>query len=133
MTIRFGTDGWRAVISETFTFANLRLLAQAIADLGPRHVLVKGGHLRGPAQDVFWSRGVIQHLPGPRIDTKNTHGTGCVLSAAITARLARGDDVITAVQGAKRFIASAIRTNPGLGSGCGPVNLHASASGETPP
>jgi hydroxymethylpyrimidine/phosphomethylpyrimidine kinase len=89
-------------------------------------VLVTGGHLEGQAIDVFWSDGAVHRLPASRIETPNTHGTGCVLSAAITARLANGDDPLTAVQGAKRFVTEAIRTNPALGRGYGPLNLHAS-------
>ena len=99
--------------------------AKVIADLGPRHVLVKGGHLDGDALAVLYSEGVVHRFPAPRIDTTHTHGTGCVLSAAITARLARGETVLTAVEGAKQFVTDAIRTNPGLGFGLGPVNLHA--------
>ncbi|MCH7686215.1 MAG: bifunctional hydroxymethylpyrimidine kinase/phosphomethylpyrimidine kinase, partial [Planctomycetes bacterium] len=54
----------------------------------------------------------------------NTHGTGCVFSAAITARLGKGEDLVTAVKAAKQFITAAIQTSPGLGNGFGPVNLH---------
>ena len=99
--------------------------AKVIADLGPRHVLVKGGHLDGDALDILYSEGIVHRFPTTRIDTPHTHGTGCVLSAAITARLARGETVLTAVEGAKQFVTDAIRTNPGLGFGLGPVNLHA--------
>ena len=99
--------------------------AAAIARMGPRNVLVKGGHLHEQAMDVLWSAGRVEQLPGERIDSKNTHGTGCAYSAAITARLALGQDVRQAVRGAKQFITRAIRTSPGLGSGFGPTNLHA--------
>jgi hydroxymethylpyrimidine/phosphomethylpyrimidine kinase len=100
--------------------------AAVIARYGVKHVLVKGGHLGGDAVDVLWTEGQTLRLPGERIDTQHTHGTGCVLSAAITARLASGDDAATAVTAAKRFITEAIRTSPGLGNGYGPVNMHAS-------
>ena len=99
--------------------------AAVIARHGVKHVLVKGGHLGGDAVDVLWTDGKTIRLPGERFDTQHTHGTGCVLSAAITARIASGDDVATAVIAAKRFITEAIRTSPGLGSGYGPVNMHA--------
>jgi hydroxymethylpyrimidine/phosphomethylpyrimidine kinase len=69
--------------------------------------------------------GHLIHLPAPRINTPHTHGTGCVLSASITARLALGDSLVDAVRGAKEFISRAIATNPGLGKGHGPVNLFA--------
>ena len=66
-----------------------------------------------------------REFPAPRIETRHTHGTGCTYSAAITAELARGAPLETAVERAKAFITEAIRTNPGLGHGCGPVNHHA--------
>lgn len=97
--------------------------AKAIADLGPSHVLVKGGHLDGEALDVLYSETGIHRFPSARIATRHTHGTGCVLSAAITARLAGGESVLQAVEGAKRFVTEAIRTSPGLGHGLGPINL----------
>jgi hydroxymethylpyrimidine/phosphomethylpyrimidine kinase len=103
--------------------------ARAIAALGPRHVLIKGGHLEGEAVDLLYCDGAIHRLSSERIDTPHTHGTGCVLSAAITARLARGESVLAAVQGAKRFVTEAIRTGPGLGHGLGPVNLHVRPDG----
>ncbi len=98
--------------------------AAVIARLGAKNVLVKGGHLDGDAVDVLWTEGRTRTLPAERAETRHTHGTGCVFSAAITARLASGDDVVTAVTAAKRFITEAIRTNPGLGHGYGPVNMH---------
>ena len=64
-----------------------------------------------------------------RIDSRSTHGTGCTLSAAITAGLAKGDSLAQAVRTAKAFIARAIMTAPGLGHGSGPVNHHASLDG----
>lgn len=98
--------------------------AAAIAQMGPKHVLVKGGHLPDDATDVLWSDGQIVRFPGRRVDTQNTHGSGCVFSAAITARLARGEDLTAAIHGAKRFVTEAIRANPQLGGGRGPTNLH---------
>jgi hydroxymethylpyrimidine/phosphomethylpyrimidine kinase len=84
--------------------------------------LVKGGHLAGSTIDLLWSDGRATVFPGERIDTPHTHGTGCTLSAAITARLARGDDVLAAVTGGRRFIRAAIAGAPGLGGGSGPVD-----------
>jgi hydroxymethylpyrimidine/phosphomethylpyrimidine kinase len=60
-----------------------------------------------------------------RIDTPHTHGTGCTYSAAITAELAKGAELVQAVERAKSFVTEAIRTNPGLGGGSGPLNHHA--------
>ncbi len=97
--------------------------ARSISGMGPQHVLVKGGHLEGDAVDLLWSDGNIELFRAQRHSTPNTHGTGCVTSAAITARLARGDDMITAIRRAKDFITRAIKTNPSLGQGYGPVNM----------
>jgi hydroxymethylpyrimidine/phosphomethylpyrimidine kinase len=97
--------------------------AEAIARLGARNVLIKGGAFNGNAVDVLWSAGRTTVFTAKRINTKHVHGSGCVLSAAITANLACDCDIISAVGRAKKFISVAIRTNPGLGSGCGPVNM----------
>jgi hydroxymethylpyrimidine/phosphomethylpyrimidine kinase len=106
--------------------ASMRKAAEAIVRLGPQAVLIKGGHLQGDdATDLLYFNGKFREYPGHRIDTKNTHGTGCTYSAAITAGLAAGKDLSTAVAAAKRYISRAIETNPGLGGGFGPVNHHA--------
>ena len=97
--------------------------AHIIASYGVPSVLVKGGHLEGKAVDLLWAKGEVHHFAGARVDTKHTHGTGCVYSAAITARLARGDELVTAVRLAKRFVTCAIQTPPELGKGFGPTNL----------
>lgn len=88
-------------------------------------ILVKGGHLEGAALDILFHENGWHEFSGPRIDTVHTHGTGCTYSAAITAGLALGLSIPEAVARAKRFIMEAIRTNPGLGGGSGPVNHHA--------
>jgi hydroxymethylpyrimidine/phosphomethylpyrimidine kinase len=93
--------------------------------MGAAAVLIKGGHLEGDATDVLFDGREWRDFPDPRIRTRNTHGTGCTYSAAITAGLARGAPLAEAVATAKRFIAEAIRTNPELGHGSGPVNHHA--------
>lgn len=100
--------------------------ARTIAAMGPRHVLVKGGHLERDAVDLLWSDGVAHAFADPRIETTQTHGTGCTLSAAIAARLARGEAVLKAVEGARAFVRAAIASAPGLGHGVGPVNHFAS-------
>jgi len=89
--------------------------------------LAVGGHLDGDAVDVLWSNGKTYMFPAQQTETRHAHGSGSVLSAAITARLAYGNDIVSAVTAAKRFITDAIRTCPGLGSGSGPVNMHAIA------
>ena len=96
--------------------------ARRIQGWGARHVVIKGGHREDQAVDLLLSDGVFSEFPAPRIPTVHTHGTGCSFAAALTALLARGFRVPEAVAGAKQWITEAIRTNPGLGSGYGPVN-----------
>jgi hydroxymethylpyrimidine/phosphomethylpyrimidine kinase len=96
--------------------------ARIIAGFGAQAVLVKGGHLKGEATDLFYQAGRVRLLRAPRIRTKHTHGTGCTYSAAITAELAKGKSLLSSVVSAKKFITRAIRTSPGLGYGMGPVN-----------
>ena len=96
-----------------------------LAATGARHVVVKGGHLPGGvAADVMFDGGRTTVLSGPRITTANVHGTGCTLSAAIVAQLARGLGPVQAVERAKDFVARALRGAAGwnLGTGQGPVD-----------
>lgn len=100
--------------------------ARAIQQMGPRAVLIKGGHLRAKATDVLIDDAGLLHIyPEDRIDTPHTHGTGCAYSAAITACLACGYPLPQAVLRAKQYVTAAIRGNPGLGHGCGPIDHHA--------
>ena len=105
--------------------AAMRAAATKLCALGPQAVLVKGGHLAGETTDILYYQGELAEFTGPRIDTRHTHGTGCTYSAAITALLASGVDLQTAVERAKQYVTEAIRTNPGLGAGAGPLNHHA--------
>ncbi len=111
------------------SLADMRSAAVRLTEMGARAVLIKGGHLQGEGCiDILRAGGVwldLREFHAPRIDTPHTHGTGCTYSAAITAELARGASLDIAVEHAKEFITEAIRTNPGLGHGCGPVNHHA--------
>lgn len=110
---------------EVATLDEAERAAKELHSLGPRAVLVKGGHLTDQVDesiDVFYDGAGITLLRGPRFDTTDTHGTGCALSAAITARLAHGDDLIDAVLFAKEFISGAIEHGLRLGKGFGPVN-----------
>ena len=102
----------------------MRRAADAILALGAGAVLVKGGHLETSIQaaDLFVSGGVEEWLATDRIDTPNTHGTGCTLSAAIAAYLAMGWDLLEAVRGGKAFVTEAIRHGLDLGEGIGPVD-----------
>jgi hydroxymethylpyrimidine/phosphomethylpyrimidine kinase len=104
---------------------SMREAARRIAGLGARAVLVKGGHLEGDAIDILWADGEFTEFRMPRVETRHTHGTGCVYSAAITAGLARGLSLVAAVRKAKGFVHAAILSAPGIGSGSGPLNLWA--------
>lgn len=96
--------------------------ARRILDMGPAAVLIKGGHATGNADDLLLDSDGFHMLPASRIDTNQTHGTGCSYSAAITALLARDKHLLESVARAKEWISEAIRTNPGLGKGSGPIN-----------
>jgi hydroxymethylpyrimidine/phosphomethylpyrimidine kinase len=85
-------------------------------------VLVKGGHLEGDAIDVFFDGTEFLHLRSERVAGRHTHGTGCVLSAAITGYLAKGRSLIDAVRDGKQFVTEAIRHGIALGSGKGPCD-----------
>jgi hydroxymethylpyrimidine/phosphomethylpyrimidine kinase len=113
-----------AILSEmpVESLDDMAAAARRIVELGASAALVKGGHLRGEAVDLLWD-GVQQRLwRRPRIETRHTHGTGCTLSAGITAGLARGDDLVRSVDRATRFVGRAIAAAPALGQGRGPVN-----------
>ena len=101
--------------------ADLAIAARRLVELGARAALVKGGHLDGPATDAFWDGSTALELVAGRVPGRNTHGTGCTLSAAIAARLALGDDLPDAVQRAKAYVTKAIAQAPSLGHGHGPV------------
>jgi hydroxymethylpyrimidine/phosphomethylpyrimidine kinase len=103
----------------------MKRAAERLAALGAQNVLIKGGHMEGRAVDVLRTAAGFEELAADRIATPHTHGTGCTYSAAITAELAKGSPLAEAVRRAKAFITEAIRTNPGLGHGSGPVNHHA--------
>jgi hydroxymethylpyrimidine/phosphomethylpyrimidine kinase len=93
--------------------------ARRIHRLGPRYVLVKGGHLKGDAIDLLWNGKVFTAFRAPRIDSGNTHGTGCTLSAAIAAGLARGQAIGDAIRDAKAYVTRAIREGFAAGRGVG--------------
>jgi hydroxymethylpyrimidine/phosphomethylpyrimidine kinase len=95
--------------------------ARRIHDLGPRWVLVKGGHLKGEPVDLLFDGTRVQRLTAERVATPHTHGTGCTYSAAIAAGLASGADVPVAVAEAKRYVTAAIRAGFALGRGVGPL------------
>jgi len=99
-----------------------REAARAIAHLGPRFVVVKGGHRSGSALDVVFDGERFVDLDGERIETENTHGTGCTFSAAITAFLAHGLEPLEAIGAAKRYVTEALKESYAIGAGHSPVN-----------
>ncbi len=96
--------------------------ARALHAMGAKNVLVKGGHLTGEACDLLFDGTSFTRYAAARIDSKNTHGTGCTLSSAIAARLARGDALPQAVAAAKEYVTEAIRRAPSIGHGFGPMD-----------
>jgi hydroxymethylpyrimidine/phosphomethylpyrimidine kinase len=103
--------------------ADMVAAAGALADMGPRVVVVTGGHLAGVGSpDLLWSDGSPEWLEGPRVEAVHTHGTGCVFSAAITAGLAAGRSPTDAVTAAKAFVTAAVAGGFALGRGVGPVD-----------
>jgi len=99
--------------------------ARKIRTLGPRFVVVKGGHLEGDAVDVLFDGENFQTFETPRLSNRNTHGTGCTFSAALATFLGQGFTTLEAVGEAKKFITRAIALGLDLGSGHGPTNHYA--------
>lgn len=96
---------------------------RAFAEGKPYAVLLKGGHFPGPPVDFLWHAGSLRRYEGERIETPHTHGTGCALSSALAANLALGFAVPDAVARACAYVREAIRRNPGLGAGHGPLEF----------
>ena len=93
--------------------------ARRILALGPKGVLVKGGHLKDSATDILWNGREFTRFAGPRLDSPNTHGTGCTFSAAIAAGLARRHPLADAIREAKAYVTAAIREGMRVGHGVG--------------
>jgi hydroxymethylpyrimidine/phosphomethylpyrimidine kinase len=104
------------------TAADIEEAAKRIVKMGARSVVIKGGHLKGPAIDLFYDGKKYIELTAPRLRTKNTHGTGCTFSAAIAAYLAKGEKLDSAVALAKKFITRAIQSSFAIGAGHSPVH-----------
>ena len=96
--------------------------ARRIYDMGSRAVVVKGGHAQGSALDVLFDGKVFYHFEAARIDTRNTHGTGCTFSSAIASLLAQGMELPDAVRRAKAYVTTAIAHSLPIGKGNGPTN-----------
>ncbi len=101
---------------------DMKKAAKVIYDMGAKNVLIKGGHLENDATDIFYDGKDYVALTGQRIHTKNTHGTGCTLSSAIAANLAKGKTAEQAVKAAKEYITVAIEHALDIGKGVGPTN-----------
>ena len=99
--------------------SDMETAARRIHALGPRHVLVKGGHLKDSATDLLWDGASITRFEGVHLDSPNTHGTGCTFSAAIAAGLARGRPLHAAIAEAKAYVTAAIREGFQAGRGVG--------------
>lgn len=107
---------------EIKTLEQMKEAARAIRDLGPENVVVKGGHLEGIAADVFYDGRNFTEFRAERVETKNTHGTGCIFASAIATGLAHKKTVEESVAAAKDFITAAIRAGLAIGKGHGPAN-----------
>ncbi|WP_156625414.1 bifunctional hydroxymethylpyrimidine kinase/phosphomethylpyrimidine kinase [Clostridium tertium] len=104
------------------TLEDMKEAGEKILELGPKYVLMKGGHLEGEAIDILIGKDVYKELKSERLNNKNTHGTGCTLSSAITSYLALGNDIEKAVELGKDYITNAIKNSFDIGKGVGPVN-----------
>ncbi|MFE8700215.1 bifunctional hydroxymethylpyrimidine kinase/phosphomethylpyrimidine kinase [Cytobacillus sp. FJAT-54145] len=101
---------------------DMKEACQQLNELGPKYVLLKGGHLEGDPVDVLYDGTEFHHFYQERILTKNTHGTGCTLSSAIAAHLAKGNSVVDSVHLAKEYITGAIQHSISIGQGHGPTH-----------
>lgn len=105
------------------TIEEMKEAAKAIYQMGAKNVLIKGGHhLEENSTDILYTGEKFIPFTSPRIDTKNTHGTGCTLSSAIASNLGRGLDVEQAIGEAKKYITIAIEHSLAIGKGVGPTN-----------
>lgn len=104
---------------------SMRAAAAAIREMGPRNVLIKGGHLAADATDVFFDGVEFRELSSTRVQTRNTHGTGCTLASSVAAYLARGYPMLSAVEAAKEYLTGVLEGSAGLrlgGGRQGPLN-----------
>ncbi|HWQ29703.1 MAG TPA: bifunctional hydroxymethylpyrimidine kinase/phosphomethylpyrimidine kinase [Negativicutes bacterium] len=105
-----------------YSVEDMKKASKKIMELGPGNVLLKGGHLDADATDLLYDGKDFRIFKSRRLNTKNTHGTGCTLSAAIAANMAKGYPVAAAIERAKKYITAAIENSLSLGKGVGPVN-----------
>ena len=102
---------------------DMRRAGEYLLDMGPKSVLIKGGHLKDDTlTDILLTQSEEKLYSSPRLKTVHTHGTGCTLASAIAAGIAQGLEVQIATERARKYVFEAIRTAPGLGAGHGPLN-----------
>lgn len=104
------------------TISEMEAVAKLLYGNGPMAVLIKGGHRKGDATDVLYDGSNWHRLKAARIETVHTHGTGCTLSSAIAASLAKGEAIYPAVVGAKQYVRAGIASGLAIGKGIGPLN-----------
>lgn len=104
------------------TVSDMEAAARKIYAMGCKAIVVKGGHHIGNAVDVLFDGENFHHFETARIDTKNTHGTGCTFSSAIASQLAKGKSIPLAVEAAKAYVTTAIEHSLAIGKGCGPTH-----------
>jgi hydroxymethylpyrimidine/phosphomethylpyrimidine kinase len=104
------------------TIAEMERSARQICEMGPQYVLIKGGHLQGDAIDVLFNGDSFLQFRSPRVVTRHTHGTGCVLSASIAGHLALGRSITVAIELAKDLVTDALKHAVEIGSGAGPCS-----------
>lgn len=110
-------------IAEMKTIDEMKDAAVQLHQLGPKYVVLKGGHLQeGNATDILYDGKEFTLFENERIETKHTHGTGCTFAAAIASELAKGEPIVQAVQTAKNYIQAAIKHALAIGGGIGPTN-----------
>ncbi len=112
------------VLSKTgiSSIGDMKKAAEIISGSGVKNIVIKGGHLTGDAVDILYDGKNFYEFTSERIDTLDTHGTGCTYSAAIATELAKGESVFEAVKKAKEYITTAIRFSLRIGGGHGPIN-----------
>lgn len=104
------------------TTKDMEMAARKIAEKYKGAILIKGGHMVSTANDLLYDKGEVTWINGTRIESENTHGTGCTLSSAIACYLSEGNDMKKAVTRAKEYLSQAITHDINLGKGSGPVN-----------
>jgi len=112
------------------TVSDMKKAAKRLQKMGPKYVLVKGGHLKEMAVDVLHDGSQHYEFSTQRVRTRHTHGTGCTLASAIATRLAQGISLVECIDQAKRYLYRALRFSLSLGSGIGPTNHFASITRE---